>query len=656
MKTVLLVDSDAGRTQKIQDLLIRAGVNCAVFSDWQEVSVQLVLLAPSLVVLDLGTLGVETASVADIELMTQGTAAVLFHAGVESWKVELMEQQSDFGSVLPWPDDNDALSAALNDVFPGIVGGADTGGGHDSWLDFDALVAQARETRLSVPMPSLTRGSLASTSTPRLLYFLAVQRRSGVLTLEQQDQAVEVLLRDGRLLYTEESRARLARAQASFGWSRGSYRFAWRDTTSEPGRPVGLLPFLYQGIATYVSVNDIAMRLLRYEEGYPVFTTLFLGRFQAQSRFGMVKQVGQACTGERSLSQLMATMSADLEEVSRAFAFLLHTDGVHVLDEPGEAPAGVTYRMHHRLEDLAATRTQDILGSGTEPSTAFDREEGTRFQIAQLSAAHQELLGHYEALQRQLIESDPYTVFDLAEGCGRHAVRQAYETILAHLPEPPADMPAPLKVTVHLVRDSLRDTYFLLSAQETTDGPRSGNAPKETSSVPFSLEDILKAVTISQHAAAEVEATRSGFTREPTVNRPRDPSLMAQSSNNPGDATEHFDLGQKCLKARDYDLARQAFEIAHRAQPRNGLFLAYLGWATFLNNPGHPGSARVMLKRALTLEGGVEMGAFVLGTIAMQGKKYNDAREYFTTVLERRPDNREAQRALRMIALREGSV
>jgi CheY-like chemotaxis protein/tetratricopeptide (TPR) repeat protein len=122
-------------------------------------------------------------------------------------------------------------------------------------------------------------------------------------------------------------------------------------------------------------------------------------------------------------------------------------------------------------------------------------------------------------------------------------------------------------------------------------------------------------------------------------------------------AEQLCDEGIALLRRRDHRRAIQIFREAFSLNPSQAIYLAYLGWSYFVDNPSSPqavNEAVNTLKKAVGMQANLALGYQFLGQIALQREQHDEARRWLQKCVDLEPNNVEAQRGLRLVAQRGG--
>lgn len=714
---VVLIDNEKDRVASIRDVLARQGLASQAFDDWVNGIGAVESTPPPLVILGYEAVmraGPDAITLADEDLHGLGIPSILVYDAMLEFEVSMVEDECHFVSYVSWPAEDNAIATALSSVLDVDVATPDTLESESSsgFFGFDLADDTPQDARQRVPIPSLSAGNLAEVLLPRLLYFLAVQRRTGHLLVQNDAQSLKISVQDGGLVRRSGEERILSSLQAAFSWTQGTYRFEWEQI--EGGQLVPLLDFIYEGISQYTSFNELLLRFVKYQSNYPAYTSLFLGRYKLLSKLGNVCDVAQMCRGQATLGELLKRASGHYDTFAPALAFCFHTDAVGVLEKPGRAPIGITYSLQSRMTSVQTAEAQRpaLLG---KTMMGFKSVQPTQAQIMRMSAEQYGLLAAFEKAQSDLLEVDPYDAFSLVPGCGRNAVRLAFKGFQSLIPDLSDErIPTPLRVTQRLVAGAIQDAYLLLMAEEKVDEP---TALAQNASLPQSefaqhlktlpelfdamfaslpepentLQELdiplLEAELIGTPVASPTPRTtpppRPARTSPPPRPRASAPSLRATPSTRPKDkrpsvvrasavvpepaqpveeepppqpqhsAEDHFKMGMRHLDAQRFEQAHEQFRAALKADSDNGLYLAYETWTSFLLNPTAKANATRKLQKAKRMDGGLEMAIYFLGSIALQRNEFDEARRHFKRVLKQNPDNYEAQQKLRLVKMRE---
>lgn len=122
-------------------------------------------------------------------------------------------------------------------------------------------------------------------------------------------------------------------------------------------------------------------------------------------------------------------------------------------------------------------------------------------------------------------------------------------------------------------------------------------------------------------------------------------------------AEQEFNAGEVKLRGRDFAAAHEHFRRALELDPGAAEFHALYGWAHFLANRDDEAACRLArehLEKALSLAPEGPTGYYYMGQIRKACGELPEAKTMFRKVLELRPDHLEAERELRLFAMRQG--
>lgn len=478
---IVIVDLSQERVAFFESIFMDVGCTCHVLNEWQEAEELLIgrILLPSLVIVGfeaLATGGLDTVWNANKVIVGLGVPSVLVYGHSVAAEVEFIKTFCEYAAHLELPGERSDVVGVLTDLLPSVdFGDSVLAEGIpelpsaplqsvSSWVDLEQLVEDHRDTRVVVTMPSLSSGSLREVPLPRLLYFLTMQRRTGVLSVRNGPKVHRAAFNNGGLLAEQEDSRTLKALQSAFAWTEGEYYFKWERVLG--GQQVPLYHYIFEGLRN-VSMNSALERLALFEQGYLAHTTLFFVRLKQIKNLGQVTEVARLCKGEKSLSDLLREGAIDIQNMLTSLNFCLSTDLVTILEKPALVPVGLSYKLHNRLGDMGGGHISELPHAVNEVGGGFGRQNYTAAQISRLDPTLAKELAGLEEMLKTLLERDAYEVFDLFAGCGRQAVRAAYQKLRERLPSSPAGVPAPIWMTTQLLDTALRDSYVLLMAQET---------------------------------------------------------------------------------------------------------------------------------------------------------------------------------------------
>lgn len=654
---IILIDDNAKRARALQTVLVsRQGLPSQLLPRWGR-AVEMLEQAPSipLAVLGYELLVAEDASAADasMQLLMLGVPAILVYDSRNEARVRQLKGFAHYASYLAWPASDAEIERALEAALS--VGSTTT----------PAVQREAPEPRplerQNIPIPSLSVGNLAKVPLARLLYLLGVQRRTGALSVTHGTQSLSVALRDGWLLRSEDNPRALDALRDAFAWSSGTYTFTWDTEGETAGQHVSLLEYIYEGLTQHTAYNGVLARLAKLDATFPAYTALFLGRYKLLSSLPHTLDVARRCRGQESLSQLLQQATNQFDTFVPILAFCLHTDLVALLEQPGHAPIGITYTLHGRVTSVSSSSPpRPVLLGETHHEIAI---RPTQQAILQMSLLQLTLLSELETTQTTLLDTPPYTAFGLASGCGREAVRSAFQSLKEHLPPLPelAELPNPIRLTHGQLSGALQDTYLLLMARESED-PQDPRPPVES---PFAarfmaltppIDAVVEELQPKTHPGLRtvelptraVQAPPRAPRRQATPPAPLQPQTPTPS--------ELFTQGIKHLHAQRFLEARDAFREALACDADNGRYLAHEAWASYLHNPSRQANTARKLRKALRMEQGFVDATCFLGAIALQNDALEEARKLFKRVLREDPEHFGARSRLRQLKARSAEL
>jgi len=113
--------------------------------------------------------------------------------------------------------------------------------------------------------------------------------------------------------------------------------------------------------------------------------------------------------------------------------------------------------------------------------------------------------------------------------------------------------------------------------------------------------------------------------------------------------------GERYLKNRSYDRARQFFEEAVTLNPHAAEYKALLGWATFLVDPNQYTAAAKIVLEAIRMDASLDRGYYFMGCIFKTRGDMVQAENAYKKAASVNPKNIEALRELRLLEMRRES-
>jgi tetratricopeptide (TPR) repeat protein len=114
-----------------------------------------------------------------------------------------------------------------------------------------------------------------------------------------------------------------------------------------------------------------------------------------------------------------------------------------------------------------------------------------------------------------------------------------------------------------------------------------------------------------------------------------------------------FTQGELYLKNRNYAKAREFFQEAVNLNAYAVEFKAYLGWSIFLDDPGQFTEAAKTIHEAIKANPNLDRGYYFLGCIFKARNEMSQAENAFKKAVAVNAGNVDAQRELRLLALRK---
>jgi len=154
---------------------------------------------------------------------------------------------------------------------------------------------------------------------------------------------------------------------------------------------------------------------------------------------------------------------------------------------------------------------------------------------------------------------------------------------------------------------------------------------------------------------SDILAERAAKTSAPVVEEPAVATPSNQFAARPPSLSglkppeEHYRAGMKFAKLQQMDQAEKAFAYAHKIEPDNGKFAAYLAWSEYMCDPSKASQAKAHLKEARKTKKGSVEASYLLGTIALAENDLVGAKTYFESVITKRPNHTDASTSLRVV-------
>jgi DNA-binding response OmpR family regulator/Tfp pilus assembly protein PilF len=459
-------------------------------------------------------------------------------------------------------------------------------------------------------------GDLALTPLPELLARLNRRGDSGVLMVKRSRARLAVQVRNGSPVAVSSNRRAQPRGTAEkiaevaegelfegFCWTEGSYKLVEGgrlkpDTALEISRDYTSL--VLKGVFQKSPMAQVRDRLRK-------LASLYVSTVEAKRN---TDGLGLTRDQVQYLSSLPGrTTVADVLESNLFEERLLY--GIWVIGrlKLDTAPKPASDEEIGAAVDAVATAdaAPGIEAPAPEP-TPLPAEE-TR---AEPAVSHpQDMPAQLVELSQRVLAVDDFEVLDVPLFAPDKQVHNAYERMLAEIPE---------------------------GALDSTDANVRGRAMRIRDRIESAYEHLKDAETRRQHALLRQEKEQDGGAEA--------------SAERALEAERWFRKGEQCLMKRRYEEAAEGFGMAAHLDPDEGEYLAHLGYALYLSKPGDSVIQREAMEHVAA---GVKrsperpLSYIYLGRILRGQGDTDAARRVFQRALRIRPHFHIAQQVLRLL-------
>lgn len=326
-------------------------------------------------------------------------------------------------------------------------------------------------------VPSLRSGRIDNLSVLRLLNYLSIQSRTGLLALRKGRQEVTVEFRDGLPVQSSESR-QMEALKGAVAWDSGTFKFT--DSRRIQGTTLPILPLLLDAIQRSLSVNQVAAELSKKSNKFPHFTDQFVSRSDEFRELQDVYTLISMCDGARPFSDLTLTAGADFDILFQSTLLALETDALCFLDTPGLAPVRIQYHHHTaKVDRLPASEPESAMLDAIDDALGSPATRPAPTQTI-LTPEQQAKLEELEIRLESWEKLDTYALFGVEEGCGEESIEDKYfELVRDHHPDRYASYGSrEIKKVAEASFLILQDAYKTLLSREKNlaNRPPSGSA------------------------------------------------------------------------------------------------------------------------------------------------------------------------------------
>ena len=377
--------------------------------------------------------------------------------------------------------------------------------------------------------------------------------------------------------------------------------------------------------------------------------------------------------GKLSVGKIIARSNLSLSETFQILYFLLLTEVVSFIGDPGFSERGEGKQAafvegkKKRRETLRRIST-DKEGVQISRRAKFRRTVARAYEIInklnyyeQLNlkpgASSEEIRQAYHLLTRRYRPYEFYSEADEAlkaksdhlfnvltnayENLLDPNKRQSYDAVVSETPAAPPPPPpveeAPSAEAPLVFEDEADYAATTPSAEEPLEGPEfKWDAAEE-----FAVEQ-----------ERDTERPLEAFEETVDESSLREAGEVTASMANLVKSELLFQQGEDALNEKAYSEAREFFRQAMELNPKEAEYHAYLGWATFReksNDPQAVSRGRDLLEQAISINPGLDSGHTFLGRLLLYLGQKDRAREYFSKAVQYNPENQQAMMELKKL-------
>lgn len=475
-------------------------------------------------------------------------------------------------------------------------------------------------------LPQIEAGELGDTNVAGVLHALSALGATGRLRLSQATLRREVLIANGTPGREDASTTAVesSRLVATFAWTEGTWVFI-----PERVMPIGFTPFchalefIYRGIETQLSMNDLARLLGPHFRSYPIRSNR-LDRIASVRGLDAVAMLLQKFDGQVTFERAMVGLGVSAEDVLRVTYFGWICGLLVFSPQPSHPPAQVRYvpTVHGASPRLTVSDSPRRTTGVNAVVGVANRAQTTRVTastaIVEEDRVEKETTSRLQGVLEAMANGDAYSVLSLAPGCGIDRINERYyELVRDYHPDRfsknPQALSRGLAERIFMsVRNATAEARRLESGEIT--GASLSSARVRTGSVPAvgvptgeagksRVADVLERLRSHSGSQAAVggASTTGSFARVPTgVNvstaggfgsRPSSLTRTQVSQFSPEQMVRN---ARKLVEASAYEKAAEMLALARTrgvAGPALDALEEYIGFATERR------TSRIALKR-----------------------------------------------------------
>lgn len=533
--------------------------------------------------------------------------------------------------------------------------------------------------------PVFVTSNLSNESLGRFM----VQR--GVISVEQYNSSLEQMLEGGQQqgnvllqmnvitphqLYESLVAQVTEKIMRIFAWEEGEYEFRPGVFDIDESRQLKIptMSMIFSGIKRFYTLA----RLERYFNEYKNQSLVrvvgsMLDKGDITFKPNEAKFV-KLIDGDRTVGKIIARSNLSLSETFQVLYFLLLTEVIRFVGDPGFSGRGdqeqasfVAHRKERR--DFLRRLAEDGQNVKYDKENKFRRAVTRLFEIL-------EKLNHYEVLnltRNATVDQVKHAYYQLTRIYHTYDLYNEADDVLKAKSDA---IFRELTFAYEVLVDPLRKKEYDRDLMEQEEHERRAMAVEKEAWAKeeafdfeddgvYAAEDDMAEETIDSpdiewDAEAELAAEGNGDTSkvlEEFESRTSDESVKEASEvtismANAVRSELLFQQGEDAMNHKDFSEAIEKFAAALELNPIEAEYFAYLGWATFRENPEveeKVNQARDLMEKAISINPSLDIAYTFLGLLEVYEGQRERARQHFEKALQYNPENMRAQSELKKL-------
>jgi len=461
-----------------------------------------------------------------------------------------------------------------------------------------------------------------------------------------------------------------------FAWEEGEYEFrpGKYDIDQSMQLNIQSMSVIFEGIKRFYTLARLEKYFNEYKNQRLVrVPESMLDRGEMQFKPHEAKFI-KLIDGDRTVGKIIARSNLSLSETFQILYFLLLIEVIRFVGDPGfssrseKTHAAYTAERRERRETWRRL-AEDKEGVQADRMTTFRRDLSRFFEDIdrlnyyemfglQPDAANEDIKRSYHTLTRKYHPYDLYNDVNevlkaKSDGIFR-SLTMAYETLMNAEKRKEYDASLDKRVTTERISDEAQQKAKLdleLDIEAKEEKYVNVSQPEEESLVGPDIEwDVQADLAVGDQDDTQVELEK--FEDGGDEETLKEASEVTVSMANAVKSELLFQQGEDLLHDEQYERAAELFSKALELNPKEAEYFAYLGWATFRQNPHDPqhlAQGRDLLEKAVSINPGLDQGYTFLGMLEHRVGRKDRAREYFQKALQYNPENENAEQELKKL-------